>query len=124
MFFVCIILGMNEKIVEWLESSTALIKDEIPSFIQEAALYGFWFNLVLVIIFISIVIFLYFLSKSCKEEIRKEKNEDAKDSLMNVIYFCIIAGISFLFIALIPLTKATKALIFPRLYVVERVLRN
>ncbi len=114
---------LSKKIIEWLDGLKDLGTSEIPSFVQEAAKYGFYQNLATTIILFIMQLILGSICIYCFYKINTtvfEKYSDGKfmyglvGTLTGVFAFLICLG------HIENITCMIKCKFAPRLYVIER----
>ena len=119
----------SEQIVNWLKEIGNLAMQEIPPFIQEVATYGFYTNLIsafgfLIFTVLSVLAFFY-IRKECKrtEEYRR-KNCDGSDAYIAGMCTSVFFFIVFFILMFGSIESSVKALVSPKLYVIERFMKK
>ena len=134
---------LYSKLVKWLENISELASSEIPSFIKEAATYGFFNSLIMILIFLTLTLITFYLSivfyRNNRVNIKKLEDyiktkefyqlppEEVlyKTSIFELrIAICIfLVGLFFLFVTISSINNCLKAAYAPRLYVIERFIK-
>ncbi len=109
----------SEQIIKWLQEIGNLAIQELPPFVHEVATYGFYSNLVdsiaCLLAFIACVICTFYLKNHL--EIGR-KSEDA------CMMFSMVGIILFFCLTVCAVENSIKALVSPKLYVIERFMKK
>jgi putative Mn2+ efflux pump MntP len=110
----------SKHLITWLENLGNLASTELPAFVQEVANYGLLSNFIYAFLGVFVVIAFWRTSKKCFK-VCDEKNDDGYAVTGVVI---LIAAIVPLVMTVNHLSLAIKALVSPRLYVIERFINK
>ena len=114
---------LQQKLIEWIESLTKTVGDELPHFISECVTYGFWACTIKAIAFASLAIAIFVTAKNLYLHIPTPKDRCEVALVIRKILFIIGFGIPILISYMLTigcLNNAIKAKIAPRIYVIDK----
>src|ERR1700733_12263829 len=109
-------MDYSEKVVQWLENLGNLALEEVPSFVQEIATYGFYSSVVdsfaFLFAFLSCLVAFFYLKKQL------EIGEKSEDACVIGLFFSLVGSLLFFVLLFVSIEVAIKALVCPKLYVI------
>lgn len=106
--------ALKLKILEWMCNIGTFLEDQIPSFAQEVASYGFYCGLFQCILLLALFAF------GTRLVYKFYTIANGEGEVIAGIVLCVLSSVSFAFAS----KNCIKALVAPKLYVIERVLKR
>ncbi|MDE1970978.1 MAG: hypothetical protein KGI50_05385 [Patescibacteria group bacterium] len=118
-----------KQLLDWMQNIGNVVGEELPLFIQEAADYGFWSSLMfsivcLFICVLSLSFFFYLLKKDKKLRYKDKKLRYPEQSPAFLYFIAAAVFIIFNICFFSEINDCIKAKFAPKLYVIERFLKD
>lgn len=111
---------ISKKIIEWIEQLKDFASNEIPPFVQEVANYGFFENLWMSFGYLTLMGLGLFLIMFGISDSKKNAEFGARRIVIGAILI-LVFGLCLIFDSVPSMIKAKCA---PKLYVIERFIKN
>lgn len=119
----------SEQIIKWLQEIGNLAIAELPPFVHEVASYGFYTNIIsafgfLIFTSLSAVAFFYIRKEYRRTEDYRRKNCESSDAYIAGMCASVFFFILFFVLMFGSIESSVKALVSPKLYVIERFMNK